>query len=164
MKVNEWCDVWIAPRSPVAQYCVVRKNNQRTQELLEKTAAEVVRATEAVAQQNVDIHRQQRARLSGVYVPVIVTTARLSVCDFDPSRFDPAAGEIPGGDFNEVGMVRFAKSFSHPTSYGNAAQLEDVAAMSGHSVLIVQSQFFPEFLMRWQFDLHHELAGVLWGS
>jgi len=33
VSVNDWYDVWIEPRSPITQYCVVRKNNQRTPEL-----------------------------------------------------------------------------------------------------------------------------------
>jgi hypothetical protein len=54
--LDDWIDVPFLPGSPEGNYCVIRKNGQRTQELLEKTAAEVVRATEALAVQESEIN------------------------------------------------------------------------------------------------------------
>jgi hypothetical protein len=162
LRLNGWCGGWFEPRSPVAQYCVIRKNNQRTQELLERTAAEVVRATEALAGQNLAIHAPRNIRFSCVYVPVIVSTARLLICDVDPAQFDPAIGEIPGDEFSEVSMVRFSKSFGHPTTYGDATRLEDIAAYSGSSVLVVQAKYSLEFLQQWHVEFDTDTARELW--
>lgn len=165
VRVNEWCETLIDPRSPVAQYCVIRKNNQRTQELLEKTAAEVVRAVEALATQDLDVSLANNSRLSSLYIPVIVTTARLYVCDVAPKTFDPADGAIPDNDFARIGMVRFEKSLNHPTNYGDASSLEEVAKQAERSVLIVESGYFLEFLRRWHIEVSDtQLGNEIWGQ
>jgi hypothetical protein len=166
IRFNGWQDVQADPRSPIAQYCVIRKNGQRTEALLERIAAEVVRATEAVASQNLGIHRQKKSLLRHAYVPVIVSTARLFVCDFDPRRFDPQSGEIPDNEFTEFPMVRFSKSFSHPTQFRVADSLERISDLSGNSVLVVQAMYFLEFLRNWHLEASndHDLARELWGT
>lgn len=86
--VDQWLDVPFCPGSPEARYCVIRTNGQRNQELLEKPAAELVRAVDALAQQEDLIHTSGRRDAAGfdkalarVYVPVIVTTAGVYICD-----------------------------------------------------------------------------------
>jgi hypothetical protein len=53
--IDDWADVPFIPGSPEANFCVIRKNNQRSQDLLEKTAAEIVRATDVLALQEYQI-------------------------------------------------------------------------------------------------------------
>lgn len=162
--VNEWNEILVDPDSPIAQYCVIRKSNQRTQELLERTAAEVVRAVESIATQDINVSRAKHSLLRSIYIPVIVTTARLFVCDVDPSTFDPADGAILSSDFSRVGMVRFVKTLNHPKSYGDASNLEEVAMQAERSVLIVESGYFLEFLRKWQLDVKEkQLAQEIWG-
>jgi hypothetical protein len=94
--VDHWMDLPFMPGSPQAEYCVLRKDNQRTQTLLEKTAAEIVRATEAIACQEaaiVDHGRTSAPQLvnqaiARVYVPMIVTTAKLFMCDANYEDID----------------------------------------------------------------------------
>ncbi len=40
--IDEWIDVQFIPGSAMANFCVIRKNNQRRQDLLEKTAAKLL--------------------------------------------------------------------------------------------------------------------------
>lgn len=109
-----------------ANYCVIRKNRQFCQELLERTAAEIVRATDALAEQETEIFLRANGsaprnatarRLFRLYVPVIVTTAKLYICDADYTKIDLAEGQLGALSSAKVHFVRFTKSLG----FGQAA-------------------------------------------
>lgn len=162
--VNEWTDVPYIPGSPLAEFCVIRKNNQRSQELLERTAAELVRATEAIALQELTIHKRQRTRLSRIYTPLIVTTAKIIICDLTLENFAPVTGEIPEGDFEIVPFVRFRKTLSAAGNVEKMADLGDLAKQSERSVLVVHSASFVEILNKLDVGNIAGLANELWGT
>jgi hypothetical protein len=156
--VDEWVDVQFDPRSPEALFCVVRKNNQRSQELIEKTAAEIARATDALARQEMLIHHAPptgqpslNSGLSRLYVPVIVTTAKMSICDADYSSVDLETGEVAGAISSPASIVRFRKSFGSDSSKMRAMlSIESFAKQSERSVLVVQADAFLSFLQKAQ--------------
>jgi hypothetical protein len=162
--VNEWTDVPYIPGSPLAEFCVIRKNNQRSQELLERTATELVRATEAIALQELTIHKRQRTRLSRIYTPLIVTTAKIIICDLTLENFDPVTGEIPEGDFETVPFVRFRKTLSATGNIEKMADLGDLAKQSERSVLVVHPASFLEILNKLDVGNIAGLANELWGA
>jgi hypothetical protein len=150
--IQEWTNVPCVPESPLAQFCVIRKNGHASQELLEKTASEVVRATEAISQQELALHMGAQARgpyLGRIYVPVIVTTARLFVCDGDYTKVDLDTGELNGFHMAPAPIVRFEKSLGSGgmTPGRRPLRLEDTT--SERSVLVVQALAFREFLKDW---------------
>jgi hypothetical protein len=142
--VDEWVDVQFDPRSPEALFCIIRKNNQRSQELLEKTAAEIARATDALARQEMLIHHVPPTRqpslnsgLSRLYIPVIVTTAKMSICDADYSSVDLETGEVAGTVSSPSPVVRFRKSFG-----------SDSSKMGAMFVVLLSKRDFSPFMMR----------------
>jgi hypothetical protein len=155
---SSFMDVWInapfIPGSPQADFCVVRKGGKRSEELVEKTAAEVVRATEALALQEYHLHtggsvvpRPGKKPISRLYIPMIVTTAKLYICDADYQKVDFQTGEVEGATITPVSVVRFAKSFAA----GDAKRVGDIsvqafAEQTERSVLVVQAAAFAEFL------------------
>jgi hypothetical protein len=156
--IDQWIDVPFLPGSPEANYCVIRKNNQRSQELLEKVAAEVVRAVDALAaQESAANFRVTRASVAGpaealkrVYVPMIVTTAKLYICDADYEKVDLQTGEVPGPTAIEVPAVRFMKSLvSLDPRLSSANTAEEFAQQSERSVVVVQAAHFADFLNGW---------------
>jgi hypothetical protein len=56
--ISDWMDVQFIPGSPEANFCVVRAPD--TRELLEKAASEVVRASAALADQELALQSVQR--------------------------------------------------------------------------------------------------------
>ena len=154
---DDWTDLPFIPGSPEADYCVVRKGGKNSNELLEKTAAEIVRGAEALAVQESTLHWKS-FRYSGnnappirrIYIPVIVTTAKLYICDADYSTVDPLTGEVPIESITEVPMMRFAKSLVLLDADRTAADsVEKVADQSERSVLIIQAAAFTEILKKW---------------
>jgi hypothetical protein len=148
---DEWLDLNFVPGSPEAAYCVIRKNGQRSQEMLERTAAEVVRATDALALQEININVKNGGRLFGrAYVPMIVTTARMFVCDVDYDQVEPQTGEVASATIITTPIIRFKKSLSAPDlARSSAVSVEEFAAQSERSVVVVQAAAFSEFLKNW---------------
>jgi hypothetical protein len=160
--IDQWLDVPFYPGSPEASYCVIRTNSHRNQELLEKTAAEVVRGVDALAQQEDLIHANSRRNPSGfdkslarVYVPTIVTTAKIFICDADYNQIDPQTGEVPSPSAREVPFLRFTKSFgSLDAARSNADSITAFAGQSERTVIVIQAAQFPEFLSKWDASFH----------
>ncbi len=171
--INQWIDVPFVPGSPEAGYCVIRKNKQRSQELLERTAAEVVRATDCLAQQETVIYEgdgsalpDPRRNFRRVYVPVIVTTARLFICDAEYEELDVQAGEIGGLVASEVASVRFMKTLvSFDPRQSSAQSIEEFSTQSERSIVVVQAAHFLSFLRGFQLgsNMRGELRSALLG-
>lgn len=159
--IDEWIDLPFTKGSPEANYCVIRKNGQRSQELLERTAAEVVRATESLAQQEVAIFQRSRnlpdptSTLTRVYVPMIITTAKMSICDAEYDSLELDSGEVRNPTSFESPFVRFTKSLgSLETSRSNAKSIEEFSKQSERSVIVVQATNFLHFLETFQMSRH----------
>ena len=166
--IDEWIDTPFIPGSPEATYCVVRKNNQRTQEMLERTAAEIVRATDALAAQEININAKNVIlQLACVYVPMIVTTAKMFICDADYTTVNMETGEIPGATIAAAPIIRFKKSLGLPDlGRSNAVSVEKFAEQSERSVVVVQASAFSDFLSKWGISqrMPNELADALFPS
>ncbi len=165
---DEWIDIPFIPGSPEAAYCVIRKNNQRSQEMLEKTAAEIVRATDALAGQEININAKNAIlRFGCVYVPMIVTTAKMFICDTNYEQVNMETGEIVGPTIAAAPLIRFNKSLGLPDlGRSSAVSVEMFAQQSERSVIVVQAVAFSEFLRNWGISrrMPSELADALFTS
>jgi hypothetical protein len=152
--MNHWEDSPFTPGSPQADYCVVRKNKGRSDDLVEKPAAEIVRAVDALAMQEFQLysrgnlfHVSTSTPITRLFIPMIVTTAKMYICDADYQNINLETGEISGANIEPVDFVRFAKSFGA----GDARRAGDItiekfAEQTERSVLIVQASAFLDFL------------------
>lgn len=76
------------PPSLQSEYCVIPGQDQGRMNLLERTASELVESVEALASQERELHTRSGATaFARVYVPVLVTTAKILVASFDPPAF-----------------------------------------------------------------------------
>lgn len=171
LPMNDWVRTYFLPLSHSASFCIVRKGNQYSQELLERTAAELVRATDALAEQETAISGRAMNRagqlgtlgqLDGIpatrlYFPVIVTTARLYVAIGDYDETDLAQGDLADIAGEEVSMVRFTKSLSAPPIVTprapRAKDIRGLGQLAQRTVMVVQARHFSEFLGRWELKL-----------
>lgn len=103
-----FCDDFsIVPASPESEYCVLPKDRGALTSLEELTQEMVLAAHSIAGEPGV-------GRSSGidVYIPTIVTTARLSTCAFNPGAVDLDAGTLPSGDWLEHDLIRFRKTLT----------------------------------------------------
>ncbi len=152
LKYFNWLDTPLDPVSPESAFCVVPGQDPKSRPMLERVAGECVSATEALAE-------EERRLLSGeveslrMYGSVIVTTASLQVCAFDPGNISLENGMVANPNFTEVPYVRFRKQLSvrSPNKKSLAAQqLGAVAKAKEHTVFVVNSQAFKSFLEEWE--------------
>ncbi len=154
--IDDWIDAQCIPGTAIGTFCVTRKNGSASTDMLETRAAELVRATNEVACDETRIWKRRGGQLnSRLLIPVIVTTARLFVCDTDYSKVDLKNGEIETvrTSATEVPFLRFSKSLGAAARPGDVAQLADLTQQTERSVVIVQALNFTEFLDKW--DLGH---------
>lgn len=96
-----------------------------------------------------------------VFVPLIVTTARLHVCDFDPKDVDPASGELPWAKaaLTEVAHLRYEftlpASLQWPTDDLGPGDFPDWTEPGIRQWIgIVNSAYFEAFLQHYADNLN----------
>jgi len=153
VKRFEWIDLTLDPATPEAQFCVIPGSDQRSKSLIERSAAELVYATESLALEDkelsVDVENELR-----VYFNLIVTTATLQICSFEPHDVSIKDGTVEDPEFLEVPYVRFRKQLS-PTY--NLSEAVDVFGQSRsrakeNTVFVVNSEHLVEFLREFELE------------
>ena len=145
-----WKNLAVDPISPVSEFCVMSDKNRP---MLEKTAAELINATQALANEEYDLKMSEKESLR-IYFSVIVTTAELKVCNFDLSDIDIKSGEIDDANFSNVPFIRFRKSLSiHTPKTSNFKNINEIDKATERTVFIVNSAFLQDFLKSFKVDL-----------
>jgi hypothetical protein len=88
------CETWaVWPASPSCEFCIVGTN--KSDRLLERDASLVVRATEALIQDIQEMsHLARKLSPPFLFIPVIVTNARLFVAHYKPTDVALDSGEL----------------------------------------------------------------------
>ena len=90
-------------RGKYAQYQNASDKTKTSNAAIEEAAYQVALATQAMILSTlkvVDEHKNAPPWRQQIFVPVVVTTANLFKCDFEPSQVNPATGEIPYASAN----------------------------------------------------------------
>jgi hypothetical protein len=112
----EPCDGIFEPESAEAAYCVIPGEGGGGRQLLEKMIDELLQSLEAFAMEE---HRlNQGSTLQWLYMPVIVTSAKLFTCKFNAANVSLETGKVPDDAcVEEVPFIRFRKTlWSHKAS------------------------------------------------
>jgi hypothetical protein len=109
-----WYDLTLDPSSPEANFCVIRGQDKDSKPMLERIASELVEATESIALEEMQLIKLNNiSRFRRFYWPVIITTAQIEVCVFNPDTdIKIENGEVSDAEFNKVPLLRFTKSLS----------------------------------------------------
>lgn len=107
-----WEQLQTEPLSYKVTFCV-RGEGDKNQRMLEPIASKLVAATEAIAKDEASLLLGRDESHFFRYFPVIITTATLKICLFDPSDVSLEDGMIAEekAEFETVPYVRFSKSF-----------------------------------------------------
>jgi len=144
-------DLLAKPASPSSMYCVVAGQDTKSRPLLERVAADITSATEAIA---IEEHPHMLARKYGfrTYSAAIVTTARLSVTSVDSSKISLETGEALDLQHREVPWIRFRKQLS--ADFAIPPQdldwsFSDLATAREKSTFVINASHLAEFLKSW---------------
>lgn len=151
--LHEWTDQPLDPAYPEATFCALRgQNSSERNTLLERTGAELILATEALAHAERDFRRTDTESVR-FYFPLIVTTAELKVADFDPSSISLADGELTNAEIRDVPFVRFRKQLATrfvALSSGDIDLLGDPSYSMESSIFVVRADHLVEFLSEFE--------------
>ena len=151
-----WTDLTLDPATPQAEYCVVPGQDAKSKPMIERIGADLVSSTLALAQEEQPIVARLPHGMR-LYFSVLVTTAHLSICTFDPSTIPLRDGKIPAGNFHEVPYIRFRKQLStHPLTEVEIAEAttSSLANAKEHTVFVVQAEALSSFLSEFELDNH----------
>lgn len=149
-----WRNWQADPTTYQSQYCAIPGQQQGRQNLLERTAFDLIESVEALAGQEFELIEQNEVTIfSRVYVPVLVTTAHLFAASFDPSTITLSDGALPDDtSLVEVPYIRFRKALSVKALLSSASNLKELSMTNERTVFVVNAEQVTMFLN--QFELH----------
>ena len=84
-------------------------------------------------------------------IPVIVTTAQIKVCQFNPDNISIEEGYLSDASFDTVPFIRFRKSLStNLPSNKRPDNLVVAHNLNDRTILIVNAMGLTEFLREWE--------------
>ncbi|MBP1150342.1 MULTISPECIES: hypothetical protein [Methylocaldum] len=147
-------ELTLEPTTPQSQYCVVDGQDPKSKPMLERVGADVVSSVEGFAYEEKELHLKDREAFR-MYFGVIVTTAKLKVCSFNPARISITDGKIQDANFKEVPYLRFRKQLaSHyevPEHYAVGGYRE-ISSAKESTVFVVNAEALPRFLREFEVD------------
>ncbi len=122
--------------------------------MLERVAAELVEATEALAKEEYHLFKDKPDYIR-IYLNVIVTTAELKLCAFRPESVSIDNGLISHTQFKTVPYLRFRKSLSTKLVEDlNLSELThyNLTQAKENTVFVVNSSHIMDFLNKFEID------------
>ncbi len=146
-----WWDLAIDPQSPESEFCVVRGQDKDSKPMLERIASELVEATESIALEELQFEKpDDLLDFRRLYYSVIITTAQLGICRFDPNDISVRNGDIANAEFESVPFVRFRKSLTTSLSPNIMPNnLREAAKARIRTVFIINALNVEEILRYW---------------
>jgi len=145
--VFTWSDVPLRPPTPRAVYCQTHPGDSGRGGTVESWCHSLVRACDALAWQSINAHEYDFPLGERVIVPILVTTARLQVCAFNPKKEMLVDGTIPNPNFKCAKYLRFTKAFTAVSNQKlKATSMEQHHASQLRTVFIVHAANLIEFL------------------
>jgi len=145
-------DARSAPESQESMYCVVAGQDSKARPMLERLAAEVTAATEALA---IEEHPAITKRNYGLrmYASVIVTTAQLHLSRFDAHDVSMKTGEATTVTHAALPWIRFRKQLSSELAVepkNTDWDFSELALAKEKQVFVVNLESLPAFLEKWE--------------
>lgn len=148
---RDWHQANTEPVSLISSYCIVDGQDSRDKPLLERIASNLICSTEAYAAEEFSLRKDNDGLR--IFTSVIVTTANLRACLFDPKYVSINDGTIHKAEYKEVPFIRFRKQLTNSTIERSDIPGSDYHAAAGVKekiILVVNSKSFIDFLCYWE--------------
>ena len=151
--VTSLYDFQLDPRSCESAFCTIRGTSEQDRPMLDRLCADLTRSADALLEQQSGVGGGFHPSQSWVAIPVIITTARLHVCRFDPGAVSLCDGLLPASaaDWQEVPAVRYRKSFT-AISTKDATTLNGLEKAAQRTVAIVTAFHLVDWLASFQLE------------
>jgi len=141
-----WDKFEVHPATLQSEFCCIRGSGEKEPPFLERLSRKLLRAIESVVNEECRPDSEPAASMAIVFVPIIVTTARLAICRFDPNSVSVTKGILPdeGASFEVVPFLRFTKSLE--------ARPGDMSRAGQQSVFVITGSELETFLANFELD------------
>lgn len=149
----DWEDWQADPVTYQSQFCCIPGQEQGRKNLLERTASELAYSAEALANQERKLEISKSSHnFSRVYIPVLVTTAKLTIAEFNPEVINLNEGNLPEDtQFQEVPFIRFRKSLATNIDTNSPQTIGEFYAASERTIFVVNAESFSSFIEQYEF-------------
>lgn len=160
-----------SPSSYISAFCTMQGQGDNPRTLLEKTASELTHAAECLAKEELDFSIAKDFSQKKIYIPVIVTNAKLTVCSFAPHNINISTGELSLEDteFTTVPYIRFQKGLetsilgtTDQLGIQQDLELRNINTEKERTVFVVNSDNLLEFLKNCGLNHHRNEAQLPW--
>jgi len=119
----------------------VRGQGEKDTPLLERLSSLLIRSTEGLANEELKLTFKQERKIH-VYIPVIVTNAKLYACRFNISDINIDTGKLSESDFIEIPFIRFRKNLSSTIMSESpfTSKLSELNRQNERTVLIINAK------------------------
>lgn len=136
-----WSEITFQPKSHESAFCVIRGSGEKDSPLLERTAGHLLQSQDALIGECVDYTIRKRHEYKVIYIPIIITNARLQVCKMHPRDVSLSSGTLGHTDFTEVPMIRFRKTLSFQAPPNSiATDVFEATRERERTVLVINSE------------------------
>jgi hypothetical protein len=157
----DYSEFTVMPSSPESAFCIVRGQSDKDKPMLERVSGNLLKSLEALANEELELTVSQHSK-HRIYIPAIVTTAKLEVFHFIPDEVDIESGEfsiekLADDQFKTVPLVRFRKNFTTTLATQNDKNrsIEDINRENERTVFIINATEFSTILREWEIRLAH---------
>jgi hypothetical protein len=140
-----WSDFEFTPESPQSEFCSIRGQGETDSPLLERISSQLISSVECLAHEEIEMTKHRKEENTNIYIPVIVTTAQLELCHFDPEKISLSDGKLSQGSFTPSPSILFRKSLV-TQSNSFVTDIRQANEDKTRTVLVVNSNSFCEIL------------------
>jgi hypothetical protein len=147
IKKIKWVQLSMYPESFVSSFCVFESNNQKDERTLEKFAGDLLLSIESLAKEEILYKNKFNSKSDLFYIPMIVTTAKIQLSNFNPGNINLDDGKIATSNIKEQDNIRFTKSLASNLNYTNEIMdIKEADKSNARTVIVVQAIKLIEFL------------------
>jgi len=145
-------DLGIKPESLVSSFCVMETKGEKDTRTLEKLSGELLLSIEYLQIDETDLLNDLQKgadRYQYVYIPIIVTTAKLQTVKFIPSTVDIKSGNLTDSKKEPVEFIRFQKNLATHLNIEKTPEiysLQELNQAYDRTIFVVQAESFIRFL------------------
>jgi hypothetical protein len=144
---QDWAKVIIRPLTIRSSFCLIRGQGESKLSMLERIGETLLRSVESLAVEELYIPYESTRDRSFVYLPIIITNAKLLISEYDPNDVDLMTGKINEASFNETPFIQFYKNMSSSLKTDSKPHnLHEANLQNNRSVIIVNSDKIAEFI------------------
>lgn len=152
-----WYDFRMLPESLESEFCVVRGTGEANPPMIERLSTSLLKSMHCLAGEELQLAGKQKDSCWMIYFPVIITTAELEICRFNPGEVSLKDGKILRGTFEPVPFVRFRKSLTTLlTPNASPKTLQEANQDKERTVIVINASELTTTLGQFKFQ------GIAW--